>query len=485
MPLTDEVDQQIRSLISELMDAAPPSPSMSELEGQAWGGVRTDRIRRVRHSVPRLTAVAGTIAVGLAGFLIVILLPSAGQHEPVAAAAQLQQIASSAANQTIPQLAKGQWLSTEQQVSLSGQVNQVGMTPTPGAQATVAATVRLWSDAYGNDCISASTGPATFATPSNQSAWHAAGMVSAPTVQPITSCTSSAEGGSTPISFGGATGTIDASALPTDPTTLARELVTGTTPSSALNQMTSDGAEASGFERAVVLLIGPVAGGGPTLDSALYGALALMPGIQGLGTMSTHTGATGVGFGGTSPTGTSVIIVDPTTGSLLEARDVPAPFAYMGIGAAYLAPPPTPSLGTEGGGAGFTIRWVDPTGTSTVVPTSALPRGLVVPRQVTMSGKITATAKLDVTYAQLEALQNELATKFGFADSSGYLAPSSVQDEGSSTPVTLPGGAIANVGAELDFSFVGPRSQVSKYATALKGSGLFASVVVTDMHRSS
>ncbi len=486
MPLTDEVDEQIRSVISELMNAAPPSPSLSELEGRDWEheSAQTKRTRRVRH-VPRLAALGGTVAVGLAALLIVVFMPSAGQHEPVAAAAQLQQIASNAASQAAPQLTKGQWLSTEQQVSLSGQVNQIGATPTPGAEATVAATVRLWSDAYGNDCISATTGPATFATPANQTAWHAAGMVIAPTVQPVTSCTSSADGGSAPIGFGGATGTIDASALPTDPVGLARELVTGTTPIPALNQMTSDGAQASGFERAVVLLIGPVAGGGPALDSALYGALALMPGIQGLGTISTHTGATGVGFSGTSPTGTSVIIVDPSTGSLLEARDVPAPSAYMGIGAAYLASPPTPSLDTEGGVAGISIRWIDPTGTSTVVPSSALPGDLSVPQQVTLSGKITATAKLAVPYSQLEALQTQLAKEYGLANTSGYSAPSSVQDTTRSVPVTLPGGAIANVGAVLDWTFVGSTSQVSEYAMALRSSGLFTSVVVTDMHGSS
>ena len=487
MPLTDEFDQQVRSLISELMDAAPPSPTLSELDRHAWGdeGARTDSTRRVRRSVPRLAAVAGTIAIGLASLLIVIFLPSAGQHEPVAAAAQLQQIASNAANQSTPQLARGQWLSTEQQVSLSGQVNQVGTTPTPGARATVAATVRLWSDAYGNNCISATTGPATFAAPANEAAWHAAGMVIAPTVQPVTSCTSSADGGSAPISFGDATGTIDATGLPTDPATLERELVTGTTPSSALNQMTSDGAQASGFERAVALLIGPIVGGDPALDSALFGALALMPGIQGLGTMSTHTGATGIGFSGTSPSGTSIIIVDPSTGSLLEAQDVPAPSAYMGIGVAYLAPPPTPSVGTEGGGAGITIRWLDPTGTSKVVPTSALPGDLTIPEQVTLNGKITAIARLDVTYSQLEALQSHLAKEYGPANTTGYSAPSSVQDTTRSVPVTLPGGALANIGAELDFTFVGSTSQASKYATALRSSGLFTSVVVTDSNGSS
>ncbi len=487
MPLTDDVDQEIRSLISELMDAAPPSPTLSELERQDWGSevAQTVRTRRVRHPVPRFAAVVGIVAVGLAALLMVVLLPPAGQHEPVAAAAQLQQIASNAASQVAPQLAKGKWLLTEQRVSLSGQVDQVGTTPTPGAQATIAATVKLWSDAYGNDCISATTGPATFATPANESAWHIAGMVNVPTVQPIMSCTSSADGASTPINFGGAAGTIDGSALPTDPATLARELEAGTTPSSALNQMTKDGAQASGFERAVVLLIGPVSGGGPALDSALYGALALMPGIQGLGTMSTHTGATGVGFSGTSPAGSSVIIVNPSTGSLLEAQDIPAPSVFLGLGAAYLAPPPTPSPGTEGGSAGITIRWIDPTGTSEVVPTSALPGGLMIPERVTLSGKITAIARLDVTYSQLEALQTQLADKYGRTNTSGYQAPSSVQDASRSVPVTLPGGALANIGAELDFTFVGPTSQVSEYANALKSSGLFTSVVVAGMHGSS
>jgi len=340
------------------------------LDAEVSGGnaVPRDRVGgRAAPSRRRLAVLCSTGgAIAAAMLLGVLLVPTVGQHQPVAAAA-LKKIAANARNQSVPQLSDGQLLYTSEQVSMFAQVSQVGSTPTPDAQATVGATVQQWTDKHGNSCISMTSGSAQFASPVNAAAWKAAGLLDSPSGQPETLCEVVA-GQSTYNSDPAVV--INVSNLTTNPSVLAGELATGTTGIRAVDQRDSE------ITRAAMLLIGPANGATPQITAAIYGALSTMPGLKALGQLTTHSGATGLGFAGTSFEGETTLIVDPATGALLEARNVAAPLLFQGLGRGYLAPPPTPSIGTEGGSDQITLQWLDPEGSPAVVGPSALPAGL-------------------------------------------------------------------------------------------------------------
>jgi hypothetical protein len=343
----------------ELLDA--------EVAGE--NAVPRDRVGgRAALSRRRLTALVGAGgAIAAAMLLVVLLVPTVGQHQPVAAAAALKEIAVNAGNQPVPQLSDGQLLHTSEQVSMFAQVSQVGSTPTPDAQATVGATVQQWSDKQGNSCISATSGTAQFASPVNAAAWKSAGLLDSPSRQPLTTCYGLA--GQLPYNTDPAV-VMNVSGLTTDPSVLAGELATGTTGIRVVDQRDSE------ITRAAMLLIGPTNGASPQITAAIYGALSTMPGIRALGQLTTHSGATGLGFAANSFPGETILIVDQATGALLEARNVVAPFLFEGIGRGYLAPPPTPSIGTEGGSDQITLQWLDPEGSPALVGSNALPAGL-------------------------------------------------------------------------------------------------------------
>ena len=254
MSTTDTLDERIRHLVVELMESAPQAPTVSELEWRGdLGTTRTGagRLMGVRRRPLFVISGIGTaVAVVL---LLVLLLPSVGQHQPVAAAAQLNQIAVNAENQPTPSLGSGQYLETQNDVSLLATVTQVGSTPTPNAQATITGKITQWTDRYGDSCISATSSPAQFASPTNREAWSAAGVLDSPTGQPATSCESSSVSlipSDSPSTTGGI---IDVSALPTDPAVLADELSSGATGITSLDQISLPAGENAGFVRAANL----------------------------------------------------------------------------------------------------------------------------------------------------------------------------------------------------------------------------------------
>src|ERR1022692_2276551 len=220
MPTTDTLDSEIRSLIAELMDSAPLAISPQELEGRVshQSFVHSRRAPWSRPCLhPRLLVnVVGTVTIALVALLLVLLLPGSGGHQPIAAGSELRSIAANVATQSPPPLGKGQWLATEERVSLSAKVSEVGKTLTPNAQATVSATIKEWTDPYGDVCISATSGPAQFSSPIDQAAWQAAGVLVNPHGQPVITCTSVQILSSGNADGGG--GVIDVSTLPTDPT---------------------------------------------------------------------------------------------------------------------------------------------------------------------------------------------------------------------------------------------------------------------------
>jgi hypothetical protein len=339
------------------------------LDAEVSGGnaVPRDRVGgRAAPSRRRLTVLGNTGgAIAAAMLLVVLMAPSIGQHQPDAAAAALKKIAANAANKSVPQLSDGQLLHTSEQVSIFAQMSQVGSTPTPDAQATVGATVQQWSDKQGNSCISATSGTAQFASPVNAAAWKSAGLLDSPSRQPLTTCYGLA--GQLPYNTDPLV-VMNVSGLTTDPSVLAGELATGTTGIRVVDQRDSE------ITRAAMLLIGPTNGASPQITAAIYGALSTMPGLKALGQLTTHSGATGLGFAGNSFPGETILIVDPATGA--QARNVVAPFLFQAIERGYLAPPSTPSIGTVGGSDQITLQWLDPEGPPALVGPSALPAGL-------------------------------------------------------------------------------------------------------------
>jgi len=114
---------------------------------------------------------------------------------------------------------------------------------------------------------------------------------------------------------------MDVSSLPTDPADLAKELNDGTTGIPALDGLISDKAAPNmAFQRAAMLLIGPLVGGTSQFDAVLYQAIAMLPRVTALGPMTTQKGQTGEGFASGPGSGQSTVVVDPETGALLEVR---------------------------------------------------------------------------------------------------------------------------------------------------------------------
>lgn len=420
----------------------------SEIGRQGTPEARAHRGRRLARP---LALVVGSAAAAL--LLVVFLIPGVSQQRPLAAAAELRQIADNAGGQPATSLGTGQYLATTDRISLLGTVSDIGTTATPGAEATIVGTFGLYEDRYGGACVTATSEPAQFAGPVNREAWKAAGMVEVPANQPISTCSPASPSPfqAVPIEEGGI---IDVSSLPTDPAVLARQLTTGTTAVPSINTLFPHPGQSAGFERAVYLLASPQIGATPQFTSALFGALSRIPGVTLVGQQTSHLGEPGLAFTGSSGSNGSTIIVDPTTGALLEARDILSPSTFLGLGQSYVAPAPTPSIATEGGVGGTSIQWLDPLGSPSVV--TVLPDGLSLSPPKAIPAAIEATVDPQVGYAQIQPLDVPMATRYGLPISSGYGAD--------------PDGRGGSVEYDL-----GSVAQMRGYAKILRASGLFTS----------
>jgi hypothetical protein len=453
MPTPDTFDDAIRAQIAELMEASPPAPLLGELDELAQRPVRTAR-RSWRPNVPRPWVLLGGMgAACLTALLLVLVLPNTGERIPIAEAAQLRLIAANAAGQPDQPLASDQWVMSHATLSYLATVDQVGSTPVVGAQATVGATLDQWSNRFGQTCSSLSAKSLSFATPANRATWLSLGLPESPSGEPIESCASYL--GAT-IS-NGESFVIDVSALSLNPSTLAKQLETGTTGIGQVDGTGSAADPSSGLQRAAFLLVGPTVGSSPALVSSVYNALALMPGIQKLGQVTTHSGAVGLGFSSNSPEGVRTIVVNPSTGSVLEVQNIQSRSITMDLLNASAFVAPTSSVSTQGGSDGTKIQWIDIDTAQSIVDTDQLPSGLNPSPPPT--AVITAVAKPGVPYGPLDLLQQQLNAQYG-APSGGY------------------GYGAARGGAVLDFDFSGSTTQVNDFAQALRNSDLIASVKV-------
>jgi len=472
MSKSELLDMQIRSLVAELIESAPPAPSIPEPEPGA-GRLTPVSKRRHFHTTTRsgVFTLGGLTAVAAATVLVVLLLPSTGQRIPSAAAAQLRLIADNLANQTEPQLQRNEWLETHIKEEWSMDLESLGQgggTPVSGAEATAAVSATEWSNNFGESCYSLSIGQAQFASVTNEDAWDAAGLTNSPQQQdtplenPTEQCESTTSNASNGAGLGFGIGTTRVATLPADPSTLAHELTTGTTGIEGLDQLPIDPGQNPGFQRVVDLLTTDLTDQTPAFYSALYDALALMPGIHALGETITHTGSTGLGFDvpSDSLTDATMIVVDPTNGALIEVRNLWAagrddPFqAFVSSQSPFVK---------QGGGLHDTIQWLDPIGAPSGVHTSDLPPTLAQQAGPLPTALITATASSGVSTQTIDTLQTQVLSRFNVPGSG---APIDSELRSAPSPEIL------------SFTFYGPESQVRDVANVLQSSALFASVDV-------
>lgn len=178
-------------------------------------------------------------------------------------------------------------------------------------------TVRFWVRSGRPIVIQTGYGAASFSSVQARAAWLAAGLQVQPTVPSVT------EVGAEPLfSF---MKVLDVTALPTDPRSLRRVLM-GPRPI-AIGIPPSWWSTGLAM-RVALLLIEPSVGGSRQLDVALGRVLATATGVESLGRITSHDGHTGEGYALTTAfgpeIGTPVIVVDRSTGSVLEVQNWPA-----------------------------------------------------------------------------------------------------------------------------------------------------------------
>jgi hypothetical protein len=453
--------------IRDLVEAADAPVTLSEVRE-----IVEKRPSRGRRSGLTIASV-GVVLAAAAVVVGVVVVPASPNHPPVTAtppqtaAVQLQKIALTAGRQPVVSPGPNQWLHTEQTMSIAAYVSQVGTTPTPDAQATIDATIGTWSDTTGQACVSAATDPAQFAGPANQAAWTDAGLIDQPLNQPVTGCESIIQG-DTAGSLTQATGVIDVSSLPTDSVTLARELEAGTTGIPTVDGVAPGAGTNAAFERAAILLVGPDSGATPAFESALYGALATIPGVNALGPVTAHSGSTGAGFSAVTTSGTTTIVVDPATGALLEARNVADQTMFDVLSTHYLGS--GQGFGTQGGSYGATVLWLDPGGDPSVVgPVTQMAEG---------DAAIYTIAEPGVTLEQVSALSEMLRHQFGGIASVQGSASSAILNNPHVPPATTPNGQIINIGATNTWEFIGSSEQIKDSLEAIQATGLFVAILV-------
>ncbi len=317
---------------------------------------------RPRRGLRLLLPAMGVGAVAAAIVLVLQLLPSPALQTPSAAAAVLGHLAGEAAAAEPAPILKGdQWLQSEFRVSYlvappySGQVSEA----LQSARAMVAVSAEVWANDLTQTCSQQVVTSVAYNSPASRRAWSSSGIGLPATPQP--QCGSGALGKGSQTS-----GVLDVAQLPTEPAALARALETGTTGISALDDpaVLRSHHYLTPFGRAVMLLVGPTLGGTPALWSALLRAMATMPGVDLIGTEPTHSGTTGVALAGATGLASgegdrATIILSPSTGALLEARNVWITSLLEGTGFGVLA-----------------IQWLDPAGLPQVVDSTTLPSSL-------------------------------------------------------------------------------------------------------------
>ncbi len=275
---------------------------------------RPSRSRRRRIVLPTAVVVAVATIVAVA---LVEVVPGPGSGSQTAAAAVLDQAAANVA-QEASDLGPGQYLFTETQSEIRETVYKPaanGTVMTVAAVAQFGRTEETWVDASGKGRTVWVGGALQYPSPADQQVFGSQGpqwaMSLGLVLGPNTSGGGSSSTAQTPY---------DGSGLPTSPSALAAALPRIQFAGSASSVPTS-GPEAI-FERAALLLAGPTTGLTPSLSAALLQVMASQPGVELLGRVTDHEGRQGIGVALPAANGPGVneLVIDPSSGAVLESR---------------------------------------------------------------------------------------------------------------------------------------------------------------------
>lgn len=441
-----------RSVLDEAIALErPPSKDRESLSHQARPRRRTGRRLRWGTGVT-LVAAASAAAV-------LLVAPSAKIPGSPAAAAEIARLAE--AVQPVPPLGAGQWYQYQLQGELSANVTSGTKAAPISATANIPVTIGDWSNGTAAVCSSQQFGTVTFDTPANAQAWQTMGLTTIPANQPATGCAAGLEG--TEGGAGTPVGPIDVSNITHDPATLATQLEAGTTGILVIdNYAHGEPARLVGFLRLTDLLVGPVKGQWSGFGQEILNTMALLPGIEALGTTTTHSGAHGLAFSMPKQvtlnpaTGAVVytytpptVVLGPQDGSLLEARDFD--FPVLQSAAQDFVGSPTALVYNDGVGYGVTAQWIDPLSGLQVIDPSALPSWIS-------------------TFHVIEAVESPSASASQFSEVINPFLGNGNSDWSDSSSGSGP--------TTDDITIMGTEATAQGVANALTASGLFTSVTL-------
>jgi hypothetical protein len=479
--MTTELDH-----LAEYIDGFGPSPGQrdvarsilddavrQELQSEATSDVpSTGAVPRKWRSRRRRTAVIASLvaSVAVAAVVVSFTIPSRSlPHRTVAA--QISELADTV--QPAPTLAPGQWSSLQLTGQMLADVGSVGTTKTPDAKASIPVDIGVWSNTTGTTCTSQRFGTATFASPVNAQAWAAIGLIVTPFGQPATGCVAGIEA----ASGGGLTAMtpIDVSRLTHDPAVLAQELQLGTTGVPSIDQRgkfaTTSPSQSEteallqqvAFGRLVALVVGPTTGAWSGYHRELLQTMARLPGIVSLGRTAAHSGKAGVGFTAgsnvvlnpangavTNKVKSPVVILDPETGGLLEARNFSIP-VLVNAAQDFVGSPTAPVF-AQGVSYGVSTQWIDP------VPGPGVVTQAQLPTWISGFHSIEAIGNPNIS---VQAQSNVINPYLGGGNSE-------FDDWNSPTPSQ----------STYEITIDNPDTSVDTVVAALEASGLFQSVVV-------
>jgi hypothetical protein len=446
-----EVSSDLRDARSVLDDAIADEES----NAAAAPSVGTGKPSRSRSRRTLQWGFAVAVAAAVIAAAVFVAVPSSRGPTAPAAAAEIARIAD--AVPPVPPLTPGQWYQYQLQGALSANVTSGSKASPISATAIIPINIGEWSNSTGAVCTSQEFGTATFPEASSAQAWQNMGLIATPANQPATGCSAGVEAGP-----GMTLGPIDVSNVTHDPATLAADLENGTTGIGQIdNYAHGEPPQVVGFLRLTDLLVGPLKGQWSGFGQEMLQTLALIPGIESLGAMTSHSGTLGLGFSMSTqvvlnPTnGAEVstftpptVILDPHDGDILEARKFDYP--VLGSAAQDFVGSPTALVYSDGASYGTTAEWIDPDSGLQEIDQGS------VPSWIGSFHIIEAVTGASTTPSQLAELVNPYLGN-GNMDASDDNVP--VQGENTE-----------------DITIMGSLATAQTVATALTGSGLFVSV---------
>ncbi|HEY6473250.1 MAG TPA: hypothetical protein VIY26_10190 [Acidimicrobiales bacterium] len=391
---------------------------------------------------------------------VFVAVPSAKMSGSEAAATEIARLAQTV--QPVPPLSAGEWYQYELQGELSADVTSGSKAAPISTTANIPIAIGQWANSTSAVCTSQQFGTVTFDDPADAQAWQTMGLTTTPANQPATGCSAGYEasvgGGGTPAE------PINVSTMTHDPATLAAQLRDGTTGIGVVDDYArGEPTPVVGFLRLTDLLVGPVEGQWSGFGQEMLDTLSLLPGIVSLGTMTSHSGASGPAFSmpkqiTLSPSNGAqtyaftppTVILDPQNGSLLEARNLNV--SVLSSAAQDFVASADALVFSDGVSYGTTAQWIDPVSGLQVVTQSALPNW------ITTFHIIEAVTTLSASQAEVSRVINPFLGSGNSAYSDGTIpAPSQTT---------------------YDITIMGTQGTVQDVVNALTASGLFSSVTV-------